>query len=242
MSHYETLIFGCGALGHQVGLQLTERDIDAYLYSDNLDEVGKMVARGLNAGALDYTDDDKLRSVGIGSWVKTIFCLFSEEAKNLFLTLSVRSLDPDLKIICVSESTAASKRLKAAGATKVIDPYEISGHRVHELIARPYLVEMLEHTMYGKQIDIAELEIPADSALTGVRLDELELGQRYNLIVLGVVDLELGNQLIFSNNGIEHRLDPGDILVVIGLKDEIIRLERDVAENRLEPEPGSSTL
>ncbi|MET0029775.1 MAG: NAD-binding protein [Candidatus Thiodiazotropha sp.] len=241
MSSRETLIFGCGALGHQVGIQLTERGIDAYLYSDDLDEVGKLLAKGLHAGVLDYTDDDKLRDVGIGSWVKTIFCLFSEEAKNLFLTLSVRALDPDLKIICVSESAAASKRLKAAGATKVIDPYEISGHRVHELIARPYLVEMLEHTMYGKQIDVAELEIPADSVLTGVRLDRLELGQRYNLIVLGVVDLEMGNQLIFCNSGFEHNLDPGDILVVIGLKDEIIRLKQDVAENRLEPEPGSDT-
>jgi voltage-gated potassium channel len=235
MSRCETVIFGCGALGQQVATQLAERTIQVYLYSDNLDEVGALLAKGFQAGVIDYTDDTKLQGIGVGEWVKTIFCLFSEEAKNLFLTLSARALDSALKIICVSESAGASKRLLAAGATKVIDPYEISGHRVHELITRPYLVEMLEHTMFGKHIDIAEIEVPVKSFLTGIYLDDLQLSKKYNLIVLGVVDLELSNQLIFGNSGLKHRLDAGDILVVIGLKQEIIRLKEAISESQKEP-------
>ncbi|MCU7851644.1 MAG: NAD-binding protein [Candidatus Thiodiazotropha sp. (ex Monitilora ramsayi)] len=234
MARRETLIFGCSAMGHEVATQLAERGIDAYLYSSDPDEVGAMLAKGLQAGVVDYTDDDKLRSIGIGKWVKTIFCLFSEEPQNLFVTLSARALDPDLKIICVCESVSSGNKLLTAGATKVIDPYEISGHRVHELIARPYLVEMLENTVFGKHIDIAEIEIPRSSSLSGAPMDDLQLSKRYNLIVMGVVDLELSQELIFSNRGMNHRLDGGDMLVVIGPKDEISRLRADVEEDKLE--------
>ncbi|MCU7906745.1 MAG: NAD-binding protein [Candidatus Thiodiazotropha sp. (ex Epidulcina cf. delphinae)] len=239
MSRRDTLIFGCSALGHEVAMQLADRGIEVFLYSNDLDEVGALLAKGLQAGVIDYTDDEKLRDIGIGSWVKTIFCLFSEEPKNLFLTLSARALDDKLKIVGVCESASSGERLMAAGATKVIDPYEISGHRVHELIARPYLVEMLENTVFGKHIDIAEIEIPQHSPLSGSLLNDLQLGKRYNLIVIGVVDLELGNQLIFSNSGVAHRLDAGDILVVIGPMREITRLKQGVCENSLEPLPGS---
>lgn len=235
MIRWNTLIFGCGAMGYEVATQLKERGIDVCLFSNDADDVANMLSKGLDAALLDHTDDDKLRQVGIGDWVDTVFCLFTEEPQNLFLTLSARALDPHLKIICVCESVASGAKLITAGASKVIDPFEISGHRVHELIARPYLVEMLESTVFGKYVDLAEIEIPADSNLSGTPLEALHLAKRYNLIVLGVVDLELGRDLIFSNSGIKHLMDAGDLLVVIGPSQEIARLREDVAQNRLEP-------
>lgn len=231
----EALIFGCSAMGHEVAIQLAERGIEAYLYSNDPIGVEAMQAKGLQAAVIDHTDDDKLCDIGIGKWVKTIFCLFSEEPQNLFVTLSARALDPLLKIICVCESVSSGKKLITAGATKVIDPYEISGQRVHELIARPYLVEMLQTTVFGKHIDIAEIEIPVNSPLSGTPMDDLQLAKRYNLIVMGVVDLELGRELIFCNSGVNHQLDSGDLLVVIGPRSEIIRLREELAGNRVEP-------
>ncbi len=234
MVRWKTLVFGCGAMGHEVAVQLEERGVDTCLYSNAPDEVANIQTKGLDAALLDHTDDEKLRQVGIGDWVETIFCLFSEEPQNLFLTLSARALDPNLKIICVCESVTSGAKLITAGASKVIDPYEISGQRVHELISRPYLVEMLDSTIFGRHVDIAEIEIPADSTLSGTPLDSLHLARRYNLIVIGVVDLELGQDLIFCNNGVNHLMDAGDLLVVIGPRGEIERLREDVAANRLE--------
>ena len=235
MARWQTLIFGCGSMGHEVAVQLGERSIEVCLYSNEPDDVADMLSKGLNAVLIDHTDDDNLRQIGIGKGVETIFCLFSDEPQNLFLTLSARALDPQLKIICVCESVSSGNKLITAGANKVIDPYEISGHRVHELIARPYLVEMLESTVFGKHVDIAEIEIPTDSSLSGTPIEDLHLDKRYNLIVMGVVDLELGSELIFSNSGVNHLMDGGDMLVVIGPPQEIDRLRQDVMANRLEP-------
>ncbi len=235
MLRWKTLIFGCGAMGQEVAVQLVERGVDACLYSKDPDEVAAIRAKGLEAEVVDHTDDDKLRELGIGEWVETIFCLFSQEAQNLFLTLSARALDPRLKIICVCESATSGTKLLTAGASKVIDPYEISGQRVHELIARPYLVEMIESTLFGKHVDIAEIEIPEHSAFDGIPLDDLQLQRRYNLIVMGVVDLQLSSDLIFSNSGVRHLMDSGDLLVVLGPREEIARLRADLSAGRLEP-------
>jgi len=48
------------------------------------------------------------------------------------------------------------------------------------------------------------------------------------LILLGVVDKELGNEFIFKLSGIDHKLDTNDLLVVIGTTEEIERLRKDI--------------
>ncbi|MEN8166482.1 MAG: NAD-binding protein [Pseudomonadota bacterium] len=233
MSGCDTFIFGCGALGQSVAEQLLTKKFSIALFGTDLDEVNDLLEKGFDAALVDYTDDDKLRSIGIGAWVKTIFCLFSVESQNVFLTLSARALDPELKIICVIESPASAQKLIAAGASKVIDPYEISGRKVHELITRPMIVDMLEQTVFGEYIDIAQIEIPQHSCLSGEILSTQELAG-YNVILLGVVDLDLSEELIFSTRGIEHKLDIGDMLVVIGPEDEITRLKEDIQHDRKE--------
>lgn len=87
----DILVFGCSALGQAVMEQLNSRNYTPNLFSDDTEAVGDLIAKGYDAAYLDYMDDENLRSVGIGEWVKTIFCLFSEESKNVFLTLSVRA-------------------------------------------------------------------------------------------------------------------------------------------------------
>ncbi|MEJ2692462.1 MAG: TrkA family potassium uptake protein, partial [Candidatus Thiodiazotropha sp.] len=72
----------------------------------------------------------------------------------------------------------------------------------------------------------------------GTPLDDLHLARRYNLIVMGVVDLEIGRELIFCNNGINHLMDGGDLLEVIGPGGEIVRLRDDIMANRLQPGSG----
>jgi voltage-gated potassium channel len=146
-----------------------------------------------------------------------VFCLLLEDSENVFLAISARALDPRLRIVAVCQAPEAAPKLLAAGADKVVDPYEISGARVHELLERPLVVELMEQTVFGLQdLNIAEVTIPAGTWLHGVRLSELRRHMRQNVILLGVVDLERGKNLIFSTRGIDHNLDYGDVLVVIG--------------------------
>ena len=102
---------------------------------------------------------------------------------NVYITLSARQMNPDIEIISRASHQENVLKMQLAGASKVIDPYEISGRKVHELITRPMIVDMLEQTVFGRYIDIAQIQIPASSCLAGESLFSLEL-TNYNVILL----------------------------------------------------------
>jgi voltage-gated potassium channel len=215
-------LFGCNPLAIEVAWRLSMARLPFVMLDREASRVAEARQEGLMAERIDYTDDTALREVGIGSHIEGVFCLLSEDSENVFLAISARALDPAVRIVAVCQAPQAASKLLAAGADKVVDPYEISGARVHELIERPEVVELMEQTVFGLQdLNIAEVTIPSGSWLHGVRLSELRRHMKQNVILLGVVDMERGKDLIFSTRGIDHNLDFNDVLVVIGPKKDV---------------------
>jgi len=215
-------LFGCNPLAIEVARRLAVARTPFVMLDSDAALVEAAHKEGMPARQIDYTDDDALRDIGIGSHIEGVFCLFAEDSENVFLAISTRALDPQLRIVAVCRAPEAAPKLLAAGADKVVDPYEISGARVHELIQRPEVVELLEQTVFGLQdLNVAEITIPRHSWLHGVHLSGLRRVMTQNVLLLGVVDLERGKDLIFSTRGIDHRLDYDDVLVVIGARGEI---------------------
>lgn len=226
----QVLVIGANRVGLEVAAQLRQRGAVVLVADLDQRNLAKAEAHGFAVQVADYTDDDELARLGIGSTVTTLFTLLPDDATNVFLVISARGLAPKLPIVSVTGSPDAAMRLLAAGATKVIDPYEISGRKLYEMIRRPYLAELLETTVFGQEnLNIAELEVTAGSFLDGHCLDRLELQEQYNLVVLGVVDREKGDAFIFATRGETHCMDPGDVLVAIGPREELDRLRRDLA-------------
>lgn len=223
-------IFGCGPLGQEVAEQLQQRGWDLILV-DQDPELLKQVARhDLNAVELDYTDDKALEELIQGRGLQVIFALFQDDPKNVFLTISARAIRPSLLIVTVASTLDAARKLMAAGADKVIDPYQIIGHKVHTLIRQPLVAETMEHTVFGRHdLNLFQLEVLPGSSLDGALLETLDLRQDYNLLLLGVVDREQGDDLIFATQGAAHRLGRGDVLVVIGPMREIERFSQEMA-------------
>jgi voltage-gated potassium channel len=214
-------LFGCNPLAIEVAWRLTMVQTPFIMLDRDIKLVDLARQEGLVAERIDYTDDEALRAVGIGgssgNTIEGVFCLLTEDSENVFLAISARALAPELRIVAVCQAPEAAPKLLAAGADKVVDPYEISGARVHELIERPEVVELMEQTVFGMQdLNIAEIVIPHGSWLHGVLLSKLRRHMTQNVILLGVVDLERGRDLIFSTRGIDHNLDHDDVLVVIG--------------------------
>ncbi len=229
-------LFGCNPLAIEVAWRLTMVNTPFIMLDRDARVVELARLEGLVAEHIDYTDDDALRAVGIGgSEIEGVFCLLKEDSENVFLAISARAIAPSLRIVAVCQAPEAAPKLLAAGADKVVDPYEISGARVHELIERPEVVELMEQTVFGMQdLNVAEIVIPQGSWLHGVRLSELRRHMTQNVILLGVVDLEHGRDLIFSTRGIDHNLDHDDVLVIIGPQRQVANF-RSMIEGRQAP-------
>jgi len=226
----KVLLFGCNSLVNEVAGQLSNKEWDITIVSQDEECIKRLDNQKIIFKNVDYTDDTQLISLGIGNDVGIIFSFFEEDAKNVYLIISAKGIDPELLIITQSQSQNSSEKLHAAGADKVIDPYEISGRKIFNMIKKPLISETIEQVVFGQSsINLAEIEIKEGSFLDGQRLGEAQLSQNYNLILLGVVDRELSNEFIFRLSGIDHKLDPTDLLVVIGAADEIERLKTDIS-------------
>ncbi|TCJ11771.1 TrkA family potassium uptake protein [Parasulfuritortus cantonensis] len=228
-------LFGCTTLGLEVARRLADLEQPFIMVDLDAERVQRARDEGFRVETLDFTDDEALRHLGLGEDIEGIFCLLPEDSENVFLAISARAMDAALRIVAICRQPEAASKLLAAGADKVVDPYAISGARAHDLIARPEVVELLEETVFGQQdLNIAEVTIPHGSWVHGVRLSELRRRMTQNVLLFGVVDAEHGSDLIFSTRNIDHNLDVGDTLVIIGARGQINAV-RDMIRAREAP-------
>lgn len=224
-------LFGYYRSAVEVAYYLNTGDYLVTIVDNDPANLSKARKAGFETAALDFRDDDELAKLGLGESIDTVFCLFPNDADNVFLTLSARALAPSVRIFSIAHGRGAVPALRAAGADKVIETLEISGLRVWDIITRPVVTAILDRTLFGQaNLNIAEVTVPGGSALVDRALSELELERNYELILLGVVDRQMEEHFVYSQTAEDMRLQPEDILVVIGPGDAIARLQRDLAE------------
>ncbi len=211
-------VFGYSVMSLESMNRLPKDDCNILFIAGNETEATLVSESGFDVRIIDFRNDDDLISIGIGSSIDIIFCFYPKDSDNVFLTISARSLDKNLTIIAIVDDSESEEKLIAAGANKIIDPYEICGRKVHEMLTKPDISNILDHTVFGRHdLNMAQIEIPPDSYLEGVMVSQLNLrNEKYNLILIGVVDRELGDQLHFTNGESDHELNAGDVLVVMG--------------------------
>jgi len=186
--------------------------------------------KGFSSISIDFRDDEALKTLGIGRDIHSIFCFLEDDSKNIFLTLSARALDAKLNIIAVVGAPQSAEKLIAAGADKIIDPYQICGQKIHKLIKKPDITNIIEHTVFGRDdLHIAEVTIPKNSVLENTTSSELAISDQYNLVLIGIVDKELGDDMYFVTGDKDHKLDAGDILVVLGPSREIKAFKKEIS-------------
>ena len=212
------VVFGYSIMSLEAMNRLPKDDCSILFIASNDVEAAIVAEEGFETRVIDFKNDEDLISIGIGVSVDIIFCFYPKDSDNVFLTISARALDSGLIIITIVDDSESEEKLLAAGANKIIDPYEICGRKVHEMLTKPDISDILEHTVFGRHdLNIAQIEIPVASFLEGVMVSELDLeNEQYNLILIGVVDRELGDQLHFTNGETDHELNAGDVLVVMG--------------------------
>ncbi len=91
---------------------------------------------GYTAIFSDLSEDENLRNIGISKDVEILFCMSKDYNENLFVTLSARALDKELKIISLCATKEEGEKMILAGANHTINPYEIGARRLFRLIKK----------------------------------------------------------------------------------------------------------
>ena len=147
------------------------------------------------------------------------------DADNVFLVLIAKQMNPDLFIVARASQNSAKKTLMAAGANKVISPYDIGARRMAHAILRPTVIKFLEMAFSDENTDIVleEIHVKESSPFVGVSLMDSGIRQTFDLIIITISKAD-GTMLF--NPGASTKFDVGDIVVAVGKAKNLIRLER----------------
>jgi len=178
---------------------------------------------------IDYHTDDELTKFGIGSDVKTIFCLSSDFNRNLFFTLSARNLDKSLNIVSLVSNKEERDKMLLAGANKTIDPYAIGANQFFTLMKKPKLFLVLTDILYkDKDLDLDQVVVGKNTKYLDMPFSNANLEDSYNIAIIGLYD---GKREKFKYNirKILRKVKEGDTIVVMGQKSDIARFKKDLS-------------
>lgn len=109
----------------------------------------------------DATHDEALQGANIGK-ASALIAALGDDSDNLFVVLSARQLNPNLRIISRAKDPKSQKKMLLAGADRVIMPEQIGGFYMATLITKPDAVEFFSFITNENQTDIGFDEISFD--------------------------------------------------------------------------------
>ncbi len=225
----KVVIFGYTKTGREIAKLLQDDEYEVEIIDENPLQVGEANRDGFFAQHSTFSDDKDLQDVGIGSGVEALFCASDDDSLNLFVTLSARNLDKNLKILTLIKKMQDEKKMLLAGANRTISPHSVGAIKAFRIIQKPKVSQVLNRfSLLKNRLSITEFEIPKDSLLDGIYFKEIDIIKESNLIFLGILDKELGDEFIFFSKGINHKIDHGDIVVVLGSKRDIKNFKKKI--------------
>ncbi len=130
------IVCGFGRIGVMLAKELTAGGASFVV----LERGDKRFAEVMELGYLclqgDATDEEALIAAGVKR-ARVLATVLPDDAANVFITLSARSLNPRLHIIARGEVPSTESKLIQAGADQVVLPTHIGAERIAEMILYP---------------------------------------------------------------------------------------------------------
>ena len=205
------IVCGWGRVGRVVADQLAGRGMDFVVIDVDPERLAGVPYAAIQG---DATDDAVLRSGGITK-AHALVTVMSNDAANLYVTLSGRSLNPDLFIVSRARVADSEEKLRRAGADRVINPQAIGGSRIAALLFQPHVSEFLDVVTHeaGLEFRLEEVRLPAGSALAGRTLGDSHIRGRTGALVLA---LRQPDGTFLTNPSPETVVTEDQVLIVIG--------------------------
>jgi len=223
-NHY--IICGFGRIGEIIARQLTQAGQAVVVIENDPELIARLEAAGYYFVGGDATREEVLLEAGIQK-AKGLVAVVSSDAGNVYITLTARSLSPEIFIVARGEELGSEKKLLRAGADRVESPYELGGRKMAQTILRPTVVTFIELAM-KEEVDLSMEEVVVDpaSSLVGLPLKDSGIRQQLNLIVVAIKRAE--GEMLY-NPLPETPILAGDTLIVLGLRQNLEALEQMVS-------------
>jgi voltage-gated potassium channel len=221
--HDHYIICGYGRVGQQIGDEFRAAGA-AYVVVDFHDE-SLAVARERNDYFIegDGTDEDDLNAAGLAH-ARGLVASSDSDSDNVYITLSARAARPELLVVARASNADAVKKLRIAGAERVVQPYAAAGRVMANLMLKPQVTAFIDvvTSSAGADLRFEELEVPADSLQTGQTIGELRIRGNTGAVIVAVRKRDGHFE---TTPDPDLPLEAGDVMIAAGTAEELRALD-----------------
>lgn len=216
-------VFGLGAFGRQCCETFMAKGASVIAVDNQASLIEKVKDDVTQAVRMDSTDEESLGELPLDD-IQTAIVAIGDNIEASILTTALLKRKGVPYILARAISEIHMEVLRQIGADEVVNLEIDEGKRIAQRLVSP---EIVERTILGETLSLAELKVP--KVLAGKPLIKLDLRSRFRvgIVIIRRVQVavdEIGNptrteQAIFPNA--ETVLEDQDILLVVGKNSDI---------------------
>jgi len=220
------LICGYQDIAHEVAQKLTRHGNTVIVIDDDENAISRakkdsLIALAYSPGSVkSYA---KLH-LDISKHVKAVLCLYEDDVKNVYTSLTVRSISKDVPVLSLLMEENNRKKLEYAGINKIVYPQELVGLIAKEFVGKPAAFEVIhELRSENSKVKIDEVAVTQRIA-ENVSMVQYLNNKKFRVVLLGVYKKE--SDRFFFNPLDSTLIETGDYLLVIGYRIFIAEFEK----------------
>jgi len=217
------IICGYGRVGRRVAEEFRAAGVPYVVLDFNEDAVAAAKERDELLIEGNATEDEDLRRAGIER-ASGLCAAADSDADNLYISLSARSVRPDLQIVARASDEDAEKKLFLAGADRVVLPYRTAGRTMANLVLRPQVTDFLDvvTTATGPDLHLAQIEVHPTCPQAGKTIRDIRVRHKTGAIIIA---LRRRDGSFDTTPEPDVTIEAGDVLVGVGTTEELRALE-----------------
>jgi voltage-gated potassium channel len=222
--HGHFILCGFGRIGSVIAEEFRQQGIPFVLVERDQERVNEALTLGMLAVEADASREEVLKRLHIDR-ARGLIAAVGTDAENVYTILTARVLAPGLFIVGRAETEDAERKLRRAGADRVVSPYAIGAQQMAQTALRPAVVDFVKLATQAGSLELAmeQIRVAGTSGLAGQSLIEANLRQRFGVIVVGI---QRASGRMEFNPSPDAIMQDGDQLVVLGRPTSLRQLEQ----------------
>ena len=217
------VICGYGRVGRRVAQEFRANGVPYVVLDFSPDAIEAARERGDLLIEGNGVEDEDLAEAGLER-ARGLVASADSDADNLYIVLSARAANPELTIVARASDEDAERKLKLAGADRVVTPYTAAGRVMANLVLKPQVTAFLDvvTTAEGDAFRFEEIEVTRTCSRAGRTLGDLRVQRETGAMVVAI---RKRDGTFDTTPDPEQTIEAGDVLIGVGTPAEIRRLE-----------------
>jgi len=163
--HY--IVCGIGRVGSNVAQELLKTRRSFVIIEAERTALDKWLEHHPDAQYLhdDAADDEALQRAGVAHAVG-VFAVTGDDSHNLMVALSVKLINPKVRVVVRLHDIRNTKKARRAGADEIVSPDFSGGMRIASAMVRPHVVNFMDKMLQSEEnLRVEEVIVPEGFAV-----------------------------------------------------------------------------